>query len=237
MTWEDGRLTTGDGNELDRVIRANAAAGAAQRARTSATSSTCATCAARVDDLVQRLQLHSIQHARTTENSNHVAFGRSFCRRRASLRPSAETVYTTRGGLSGDTVRATMRISDRSRRRAARVEALTPFKCVRRSTNRFVPTLVRRLNTKTTYRQPSSRASLFAGHRRWRLWDPQACSIWIDLNGLMLNYSSRRKRATRNETLSTTCSSAVYLEARGAAQPQVTPRTLAGVANRASRTV
>ena len=134
----------------------------------------------------------------------------------------------TRGGLSGDTVRVTMPISDRSRRTAARVEALTPFKRVRRSTNRLVPTLVRRLNTETTYRRPSSRASLFAGHRRWRLWDPQACSIWIDLNGLMLNYSSRRKRATRNETLSTTCNSAVYLEARGAAQPQVTPRTPAG---------
>ncbi len=180
---------------------------------------------------------NSIQHARTTENSNHMAFGRSFCRRRASLRPSSETVYTTRGGLSGDTVRATMPISDRSRRRAARVEALTPFKCVRRSTNRFVPKLVRRLNTKTTYRRPSSRASLFAGHRQRRLWDPQACSIWIDLNGLMICHSSRRKTCHTERNTVNDLHSAVYLEARGATQPQVTPEHRRGVANRASRTV
>ena len=169
----------------------------------------------RVDDLIQELPLHSIQHARTTGNSNHMDFGRSFCRRRTSLRPSPETIYTTRGGLSGDTVRVTMPISDRSRRTAARVEALMPFKRVRRSTNRFVPTLVRRLNTKTTYRRASSRASLFAGHRRRRLWDPQACSIWIDFNGLMICHSSRRKRCHMERNAVNDSHSAVYLAARG----------------------
>ena len=111
----------------------------------------------------------SISVCWTAENSNHEAFGRSFCKRRASLCPSSETVYTTRGGRSRDTVRVTMPILDRSRRMAARVEVLTPFKCVRRSTNRLAPTLVRRLNTETTYRRPSSPVSLFAGHRQRRL--------------------------------------------------------------------
>jgi len=121
----------------------------------------------------------------------------------------------TRGGLSGDTVRVTMPISDRSRRTAARVEALTPFKCVRRSTNRLVPTLVRRLNTETTYRRPSSRASLFAGHRQRRLWHPHACSIWIDFNGLMICHSSRRKTCHTERNTVNDMHSAVYLEARG----------------------